>query len=332
MVAASLTAIMAVMVLTLAHQPPWAGFYALFLAPLHSRSGIMDVLTKAAPLALMGAGLAVAYRARVWNIGAPGQYTIGAILGSAPIIVHPTAHGSSWIFLMVLLGILGGALYGLIPALLKNVFHANEILTSLMLNYVALYLLRDLTFGPWRDPNGYGFPGSITFPTSGTLPAIVNGGALDVGVIIAFLVPLVLFILLRYSLFGFGLRVAAHPLALRYGGWHYARTVVLTFLISGACAGLAGILQVAGPIGSLRPNIYAEIGFSAIIVAYLGQLNPLGTLPAALLVGLFTVGATHAQVTLGLPAALAALLQGLLLLILLACNVLVRYEWVGRSA
>ncbi|AOV16113.1 hypothetical protein BJI67_02660 [Acidihalobacter aeolianus] len=320
------TALVAFAVLAASGHPPLGGFYALFLAPFGSASGWSDVLVKAAPLALIGAGLVVAYRARVWNIGAQGQYVIGAVLGSSLIVYHPDAT-SAWLLpAMVLLGAVGGAAYGAIPALLNTRFNANEILTSLMLDYVALYLLRYLTFGPWRDPHSYGFPGSISFPDAASLPIIWPQTQFDLGALCAFFAAPLVWLLLRGSLFGFQVRVSASAPAARYAGFSRGRTVWQAFLLSGACAGLAGILQVAGPIDQLRPNIYSDIGFAAIIVAYLGQLNPLGVLPAALLVGLFYVGADNAQITMGLPVALTQLLQGVLLFTLLAANVLVRYR------
>lgn len=320
------TTLVAFAVIGVSGHPPLGGFYALFLAPFGSVSGWADVLVKAAPLALIGAGLTVAYRARVWNIGAQGQYVIGAVFGSALVIYHPAASGFWLLPAMALLGALGGAVYGAIPALLNTRFNANEILTSLMLDYVALYLLRYLTFGPWRDPHSYGFPGSISFPDAASLPIVWPQTQFDLGALCAFAAAPLLWLLLRGSLFGFQIRVSASTAAARYAGFSRSRTVWRTFLLSGACAGLAGILQVAGPIGQLRPSIYSDIGFAAIIVAYLGQLNPLGVLPASLLVGLFYVGADNAQITMGLPVAIAQLLQGVLLLTLLATNVLVRYR------
>lgn len=320
------TTLVAIVVLRASGQAPLEGFYQLFIAPLTLASGWADVLVKSAPLTLIGAGLAVAYRARVWNIGAQGQYVLGAVLGSALAIYHPQST-SPWLLPgMVLLGALGGTLYGAIPALLNTRFNANEILTSLMLDYVALYLLRYLTFGPWRDPHSYGFPGSVSFPDAASLPVLWPHSQVDLGVLLSFLAAPLFWLLLRNSLFGFQVRVSTSASAARYAGFSRSRTVWQAFALSGACAGLAGILQVAGPIDQLRPDIYSDIGFAAIIVAYLGQLNPLGVVPASLLVGLFYVGANNAQITMALPVALAQLLQGVLLFTLLAFNVLVRYR------
>ncbi|MEJ2654529.1 MAG: ABC transporter permease [Acidihalobacter sp.] len=324
--AALTAALIAFALLALSGKAPLAGFYALFLAPLSSAEGWADVLVKSAPLALIGAGLVVAFRSRVWNIGAQGQYIAGAVLGSA-IIVHDPQVAGVWVIpTMLVLGILGGAAYAAIPAFLNTRFNANVILTSLMLDYVALSGLHYLTFGPWRDPSNFGFPGSVSFPSAGSLPVIWPGTQFDIGALVAFAAAPLIWLLLRGTLFGFQVRVSASDAASTYAGFSRPRVVWTALLLSGAMAGLAGLMQVAGPIGQLQTNIASEMGFAAIIVAYLGQLNPLGVLPSALLVGLFYVGANNAQITLGLSSSLGQLLQGVLLFTLLASNVLVHYR------
>lgn len=324
--AALAAALIAFILLAVSGKAPLAGFYVLFLAPLTNSGGWADVLVKTAPLALIGAGLVVAFRARVWNIGAQGQYVAGAVLGSALVVYHPHVTGLWVLPLMALLGILGGALYAAIPAFLNTCCNANVILTSLMLDYVALSGLHYLTFGPWRDPGNFGFPGSVSFPAAATLPVLWPQTQFDAGALASFFAAPVIWALLRGTLFGFQVRVSASEPASVYGGFSRSRVVWASLLISGALAGLAGILQVAGPIQQLSPNIYSDVGFAAIIVAYLGQLNPIGILPAALLVGLFYVGANNAQISLGLSSSLGQLLQGVLLFTLLASNVLVHYR------
>ena len=324
---ASLAAmIIAFVLLAASGKAPLAGFYALFLAPLASASGWADVLVKSAPLALIGAGLVVAFRARVWNIGAQGQYIAGAVLGSILVINMPQSSAAWLLPAMILLGILGGMVYGAIPALLNTRFNTNVILTSLMLDYVALAGLHYLTFGPWRDPQSYGFPGSVSFQPAASVPVLWPHTQFDAGAVAAFLAPLIIWLLLRGTLLGFQVRVSVSDAATTYAGFSRPRVVWTSLLISGGLAGLAGLLQVAGPIDQLRPDIYSDVGFAAIIVAYLGQLNPLGVLPAALLVGLFYVGANNAQISLGLSSSLGQLLQGVLLFTLLASNVLVQYQ------
>lgn len=332
LLAALVAMVIAFGLLAASGKAPLAGFYALFLAPLTSTAGWADVLVKSAPLALIGAGLVVAFRARVWNIGAQGQYVGGAILGSILVIYWPDAT-SSWLLpAMVALGIVGGMAYASIPAILNTRFNTNVILTSLMLDYVALAGLHYLTFGPWRDPQSFGFPGSVGFPDAGTLPVIWPHTQFDIGALIAFLAAPVIWLLLRGTLLGFQVRVSVSDEATTYAGFSRPRVVWTTLLISGGLAGLAGLLQVAGPIAQLKPDIYSDVGFSAIIVAYLGQLNPLGVLPSALLVGLFYVGANNAQISLGLSSSLGELLQGVLLFTLLASNVLVQFRLTRKAA
>lgn len=323
---------MAALILALYGKAPGQALFSLFIEPLTNRYGWGDQLVKAAPLALIAGGLSLAFRARVWNIGAQGQYLVGAICASAWVVYGST--WSAWLLLpaMMLTGAISGALYGLLPGLLKNRFNANEILTSLMLDYIALYLLRFLTFGPWRDPNAFGFPGSVQFPVAAQLPDIWPDLQLDLGVLLSFLLLGVIWAVVRWSLFGYQIRVAASAPAGIYAGFDRRRLVLWVFALSGACAGLAGMLQVSGPIEQLRPQIYSEIGFAAIIVAYLGQLHALAIVPASLLVALFYVGANSAQMDMGLPLSLAQLFQGLLLLCLLGANVLVHHRITYKAA
>lgn len=311
-------------------EPAWSGFYSLFIVPMTSVQGLADILVKAAPLALMGAGLSLAFRAKVWNIGAQGQYIAGALLGSLPLIYGLGGTGFWPKILVIFLGVVGGIFYAAIPAFLATRYRTNLILTSLMLDYVALSLLHYLTFGPWRDPMNYGFPGSISFPAS-LQPAIVwPHTQFDTGALIAFGIPILLWLVLRWSVLGLKIRVAVSDAASRYAGFSRSQVVWSVMVISGACAGLAGFLQVVGPIDQLRPSIDSGLGFSAIIVAYLAQLNPLAAIPTALLVGLFEVGGVNAQIQMGLSHSLAELMQGLLLFFVLGANILVIYRPVWR--
>ncbi len=331
-IAALAATLITLVLLALSGKAPMEGFYALFLAPLATPSGWAQVLVKSAPLALIGAGLVVAFRARVWNIGAQGQYIAGAVAGSVLVIYRPEITGGWVLPVILLLGAVGGMVYAAVPAWLAIRFNANVILSTLMLDYVALAGLHYLTFGPWRNPANFGFPGSVSFPASASLPLLWPGTQVDLGVLLAFFAPLLVWGLLRFSLFGYQVRVSLSEAASVYAGFSRARMVWQSLLLSGGLAGLAGILQVAGPIGQLQTDISSDLGFAGIIVAYLAQLNPLGVMPAALLVGLFYVGSANAQITLGLSAALGELLQGILLLALLAANVLVHYRLRWRQA
>ena len=228
---------------------------------------------------------------------------------------------------MMLLGIAGGALYGLIPAMLRVRFGVSEILTSLMLVYVAQLVLDYLTRGPWRDPKGMNFPQSVTFDPSATLPQLFGAGRLHVGALFALVAILATAFVLGRTLFGYRLRVTGEaPRAARFGGFDAKRTTLAVFAISGGLAGLAGMSEVAGQIGQLQPSISPGYGFTAITVAFLGRLNPFGILAASLAVALTFIGGESAQILLKLPLDLTTAFQGLLLLCVLGADALVSYR------
>jgi len=316
---------------------PLRALNVYFVAPLMERWSIEEIIVKASPLALIAIGLSVCYRANVWNIGAEGQFTVGALAGASVPILFPEATSPLVLPAMLILGLVGGALYGAIPALLKNRFGANEILTSLMLTYVALLLLDWTVRGPWRDPGSYNFPESRLFDDASRLPLLTDAGRLHVGVLFAVVAALLVAWRLGTSVQGFAIKVAGEaPRAARFSGFSQKRIVLGTFLFSGALAGLAGITEVAGTIGQLRTEISPGYGFTAIIVAFLGRLNPIGILFAALLLALTYIGGETAQVVLGLSSKVTRLFQGLLLFLILGCDALIVYRirlaWTPRPA
>ena len=310
-----------------------AALYHIFIEPFETLSGIGEVLIKAAPLAMIGIGLAIGFRANVWNIGAEGQLTIGAVAAGGIALAFWDREGV-WIMpLMVVAGILGGMAWAAIPAFLKARFDVSEILSSLMLTYVAGLLLGALVYGPWKDPDGFNFPQSRMFNESETLSLLVDGTRIHAGVPVAVLVAVIAFILLERTVLGFEIRVAGlAPAAARHAGFSQTRLVWLSFMISGGLAGLAGMLEVAGPIGQLVPSITPGYGFTAIIVAFLGRLHPLGILASGVLMALTYVGGENAQIAVGLPKAATGVFQGLLLFFLLASDFLVRYRLRFRGA
>jgi simple sugar transport system permease protein len=234
--------------------------------------------------------------------------------------------------LVLVLGTLGGILWGAIPAFLKTRFNANEILTSLMLSYVAVLWLSYLVHGPWRDPAGFNFPESQLFSDYAMLPILIENSRLNLGALFAILVVLAAWILMARTIIGFQLRVVGlAPRAAHYAGFKQSGLIWLSFLISGGLAGLAGIAEVSGTIGQLLPSVSPGYGFTAIIVAFLGRLHPVGVLFAGLIMALSYIGGENAQIEIGLPAAVTGLFQGILLFFLLACDVLVRYRFSHRS-
>jgi len=311
----------------------WATLYHFFIEPFETLSSIGEVLIKAAPLIMIAVGLGIGFRANVWNIGAEGQLTLGAVASGGVALLFWGHEGSFILPLMMLAGIAGGMLWAAIPAFLKARLNVNEILTSLMLTYVAGLLLGTLVYGPWKDPEGMNFPQSRMFSVWETIDPILAGTRIHIGVPLAIVVALGAALLVERTLIGFEIKVAGlAPIAARHAGFRRDRLVWLAFLLSGGLAGLAGMLEVAGPIGQLVPVITPGYGFTAIIVAFLGRLNPLGIMAAGVLMALSYVGGENAQIAVGLPRAATGMFQGLLLFFLLATDSLARYRirWVGR--
>ncbi len=315
-------------------KDPLRALGLIFLSPLGSFRGLSELTLKATPLILIASGLAIGFRAGVWNIGAEGQFIVGALAGGAvALAVHPV--GGVWLLpLMCLAGTLGGMAWAAVPALLKTRFNTNEILVSLMLVYVADSLLKMMVYGPLRDPQSFGFPESKLFQASGTLPLLWSGGRAHLGFIAAIAVAIAVFVILRRHHFGFAVRVQGEaPRAARFAGISEARMVWASFLLSGGLAGLAGVFEAAGPVGQLVPGLPAGYGFSAIIVAFLGRLHPIGIIAAGLLLALTYIGGETAQTVMSLPSATTSVFQGLLLFFLLASDVLVGYRvgWRTRA-
>ncbi|MCL4164962.1 UNVERIFIED_CONTAM: hypothetical protein GTU68_008845 [Idotea baltica] len=289
--------------------------------------GISELLVKATPLILIAIGLSFGFRAGVWNIGAEGQFTFGAICGGAVALAFYDTPGLWLLPLMCLVGAAGGMLWAAIPAFFRVRFNANEILVSLMLTYVATLLLSVLVSGPLRDPDGFNFPESRLFHDSATLPIILEGTRTHVGFLAALLAVATAWVLLGRHIIGFQIKVLGQaPMAARFAGFSEKRIVWICFLISGGLAGLAGLFETAGPVGQLVPSIPVGYGFTAIIVAFLGRLHPVGILLGGLLMALTYIGGEGAQIAMSLPSAVTSVFQGMLLFFLLATDVLVNYR------
>lgn len=336
LLAMALMLVVGMVVFTLLGQPPLKAFHAFFVEPINDLYGFGELLIKASPLALIALGLSVGFRANVWNIGAEGQLIMGAIAagGMALWLQEST---SAWILLplMFIAGALGGMLWASIPAFLRTRFNTSEILVSLMLVYVANLILSWLIHGPWRDPDGYGFPQSKMFESNALLPILIEGTRVHAGVLITVLALVLAAIFFRWSLTAFQMRVAGlAPKAALYAGFKQKKMVWLGLLAGGAAAGLAGASEVAGPIGQLLIPISPGYGFAAIIVAFVGRLHPVGIILASLLMALLYLGGESAQMQLGLPAAVSGVFQGMLLFFLLATDVLIQFKvrWVSKTS
>lgn len=307
-------------------QNPARGLYVFLIEPVLAGWSLEEILVKAAPLIMIGAGLCICYISNTWNIGAEGQFTAGAIMGSVIPILFWEWESVFTLPAMFLMGAFGGLLWAAIPAILKVRFGANEILTSLMLVYVAQLLLDWLVRGPWRDPDGFNFPESRLFSEAATVP-LLGDGRLHLGFPLAIVAALVLAIVLARTLKGFEIRVLGEaPRAGRFSGFSQAKMILFAFCVSGGLAGLAGIIEVAGPIGQLRPVVSPGYGFTAIIVAFLGRLNPIGAILAGLVLALSYIGGEAAQVSLGLTDKVTRVFQGMLLFFVLACDTLILYR------
>lgn len=324
-IAIGLTLLAGAVIFALRGIDPLYGLYIYFIDPLTSLWSLEQLIVKATPLVLIAAGLAVCFTANVWNIGAEGQFTAGAIAGGMVPVLLTDWQSPVALAAMLVLGALGGMAWAAIPAVLKNRFRANEILSSLMLVYVALLLLDWLVRGPWRDPHGYNFPKSVTFDGWQLMPTF--GGTVHLGSLIALVVVAVLAVVMGRTLMGFEVKVVGSaPRAGRFAGFSRPRMVLFCFLLSGGLAGLAGIAEVASTVGQLQPSISPGYGFTAIIVAFLGRLNPVGVLLAGLLLAISYLGGEAAQVTLGISDKVARVFQGILLFFILACDTLILYR------
>jgi len=301
--------------------------YQIFIVPVVEPRYWPDLGIKAAPLIIIAVGLAAGFRANVWNIGAEGQYVFGALAATG--VALATWEMSGWWILpaMCIVGVLGGMAYAAIPAFLKTRVGVNEILTSLMLTYVAIQLLNYLMRGPWKDPEGYGFPQSRLFTEWQTLPYISDTSLVHLGVPIAVLIAVAAAVIMGRTIVGFEVRVVGlAPAAARHGGFNANRTTWLCLLAGGGLAGLAATFEAAGPYGQMVPQFPVGYGFTAIIVAFLGRLHPLGIILAGLVLAVSYVGGELAQTEIGLPHAATAMFQALMLFFLLATDVLVRYR------
>ena len=326
-IALGLTLIAGVIMFSILGLNPIKALYSFFIEPLTEVWSLHELVIKATPLVMIGVGLSICFSSANWNIGAEGQLVMGAIAGSIMPIMFP-GQTAFWVLpVMLVLAMAGGAGWAAVPAYLKNRFGANEILTSLMLVYVAQLFLDWLVRGHWRNPEGFNFPESRSFSDGQILPEILSSGNAHFGAILALVAVAVAWFMMGSTIRGFQVKVIGQaPRAGRFAGFSAKRTTMAVFLLSGALAGLAGISEVAGAIQQLRPVISPGYGFAAIIVAFLGRLNPLGVLAAGLILALSYLGGEAAQISLGISDKVGRVFQGMLLFFVLACDTLIHYR------
>jgi simple sugar transport system permease protein len=332
LLALTITVLLGVLLFMALGKDPVRGLQMFFWEPVKSAYALGELMVKATPLLIIALGLAVCFRSNVWNIGAEGQFVMGAVFAGGVALMADKATGAWIIPALLLAGVIGGMLWGGLTALLRDRFNASEILVSLMLVYVAIQILNFMVHGPWKDPQGYNFPQSQTFEAVTRIPRLMDGSRVNIGLLLALLGAGALWVFLFRLKAGFALQVGGlAPAAARYAGFSSRKALWVALLVSGGAAGLAGALEVAGPIGQLTPYVPAGYGFAAIIVAFVGRLHPVGMIFSAILMSMFYIGGELAQSRLGLPKSITGVFQGLLLFCLLACDTLINYR-IQRKA
>mgnify|MGYP006143548019 CR=1 FL=1 len=316
---------------------PLGALYEFFIAPVSRPDQIGDLFVKACPLIITATGLVFCYRANVWNIGAEGQLVLGAVFAGWVALNFPDLPGIIMMPAMIVAGVFGGICWAMIPALLKVRFNTNEILVSLMLTYVAALLIDWLVRGPWRDPMSFGFPLTKMYSDAALIhrveiPGVGMLGQLHWGVVGALVLALIGWFVLSRMILGFQVKVMGDaPRAGRFAGFNPNFLTIGVMAIAGGAAGLAGMVEVSASMGQLQPNVSFGYGFTAIIVAFLARLNPIGVIFAGLIVALAELGGDNAQIVLGMPQVVTGVFKGILLFMLLAGETFNRYhiEWRG---
>lgn len=333
LLAVALTLLGGMLIFSALGKDPVVGFRIFFLNPVRDLYAVSELLLKATPLMLCAIGLAIGFRAHVWNIGAEGQFMLGAVAATGVALHFDGSESALLLPAMVVAGAFGGACWAAIPALLRTRFNANEILVSLMLVYVAQLFVSWLVFGPWKDPDGFNFPQTKMFGEAAVMPVLLDNTRLHYGFAIALAALVAGYAFMNRSYTGFKMRVAGEAAAAaRYAGFSAARMIWIGLLAGGAAAGIAGMAEVSGPMGQLTDKVGSGYGFAAIIVAFVGRLNPVGILLASLLMALLYIGGEQAQQYMNLPSSISMVFQGMLLFFLLGADVFINYRLRLRAA
>lgn len=327
LVALGLTILTSLILFAALGKPAGQALYSLLLEPFIGWYNLSEVLLKTGPLLLIAQGLAIGFRANVFNIGAEGQLIVGALCASALPVFFPAGKVPMMLPAMIVLGGLGGAVWAGLAAGLRTRFNANEILVTLMLTLIATQILNYLLLGPWKDPDGFNFPQSVIFPDAALLPILLPGTRVNISLLAALAASAMAYVMMRHRFSGYQLLVGGMaPRAARYAGFSEGRAVWVSLLLGGLAAGFAGACEVAGPLGQLQRSVTTGYGYSAIIVAYLGGLNPLGIVVSAFLMAALFIGGDNAMVSADLPVAGVFVFQGLLLVFYLASLTFIRHR------
>jgi simple sugar transport system permease protein len=322
------------LLLLITGENPIEVYRAIIEGSLGSTYGLSETLVKMTPLLLTGLGVAVAFRMQLWNIGAEGQFYWGAIGATAVALFVLSPSHSPWVMIpaMMVAGMIGGAIWGFIPGFLRATTGASETITTLLLNYIAIFFADYLLHGPWRSPGSFGFPGTETFPKNAWLPRYDNY-RVHLGLLFGMAAAAILMVVFRRTRFGYEVSVIGqNDRAARYAGLPTKRMIVIVLMVSGALAGLGGMSEVAGIGHQLQRNFSPGYGYTAIIVAWTGRLHPVGIILSAFLLAALLTGGDQLQMRMGLPAAIGPMIQGLLLFFLLGGEVLTNFRIRRRAS
>jgi simple sugar transport system permease protein len=316
----------------LSGKDPLEVYQLMYTGAFGSVYGLSETLVKAVPLILASLAVSVAFRMQLWNIGAEGQLYMGAFGATWVALTYP--GWSAWVLLpaMMLAGFLMGGLWGLLPAIPRAYFKVNETITTLLLNYIAMLWVDYLVYGPWKDPKGLGFPITAPFSDGAILPSF-GVTRIHLGIVFALMAVFILYVVLRYTRWGFEIRVSGESAtAAQYAGMNYVRNILLVMFISGGLAGLAGMTEVSGITQRLQHGISPGYGYSAIIIAWLARLNPFAIVLVSFVFGGMLVGGFSIQ-TSGFPAATVAMLQGAILFFVVGGEIFVQYrlKWYEKE-
>lgn len=313
--------------LALTGRHPLELYGAMLEGALGSAYGLSETAVKAIPLALCGLGISLAFRMQLWNIGAEGQFYLGAFAATWVPLTFPELPAVIMLPAMVALGLAAGALWALVPAFLRVKWKVNEIITTLMLNYVGILWVNYFVYGPWKDPRGFNFPLTAEFPAAAMLPTL-GSSRIHFGILFVLVLVGLFIVIFRNSRWGYEIKViGASERAARYAGMDIKRNMYLVMLLSGAICGLAGMAEVSGIVGRLQPNLSPGYGYTAIIVAWLARLNPIAIVLVAGLFGVLQVGGYIVQ-TFGVPASVAAMIQGAILFFVIGGEIFTNYRIV----
>ncbi len=311
--------------LAITDRSPMAVYSAMFEGALGSEYGISETIVKAIPLILCGLGISVAFRMQIWNIGAEGQFYMGAFAATWVPLNFPNLPMPVMLPFMMITGTLSGALWGVLAAWLRNRFLVSELISTLMMNYIAILWVSYLVYGPWRDPKGLNFPLTAPFPEAAILPAF-GDSRVHAGLILALLAAACLQFAFSKSRWGYEIRViGSSPKAALYAGLDIKKNALLVMFISGALCGLAGMVEVSGIAGKLQAGLSPGYGYTAIIVAWLARLHPLAIILVAFLFAIIQVGGFMVQ-TLGVPASVATMIQGAILFFVIGADIITQYR------